>query len=323
MPVVLMQRAWRDDPQYKDTEFVVYHYPRMYFDEIRSGEKFVYYRPMRGAPSGQGSAYFGCGVLGEAIGDPADPNHRFVDIEKPIRFAEPVPFQDQSGQMYESQIPNRSAFQGRSVRYIGELDFFRILAAAGLTSAIFDEAPTVGDVLAGRVSPLRDPPRDSFRPLSAVPDGTGYRPTGGAGPDVFDAAALQERARADHQQTLRLFKELVDAKGGACLFNNNVDLLANFGERRLLVEVKSLTRPTSTVDRMRYGMGQLFDYAVRYRAQLQGASPVLAFGAMLNNEVAWVADILEGNNVAFVARDQRSQQLQPVNELARRLPIFA
>jgi hypothetical protein len=28
MPLVLMQRDWRDDPKYKDTEFVVYHYPR-------------------------------------------------------------------------------------------------------------------------------------------------------------------------------------------------------------------------------------------------------------------------------------------------------
>ena len=323
MPVVLMQRAWRDDPQYKDTEFVVYHYPRMYFDEIRGGEKFVYYRPARGAPSGQASAYFGCGVLGEVIDDPADANHRFVDIEKPVRFAKPVPFQDPSGAMYESQIPNRSAFQGRSVRQIGDLDFFRIVSAAGLTSAVFDSATSVGDVLAGRASPLTVPPRDAFRDLTNVPDGTGYKPSGNAGPDVFDAAALQERARDDHQDTLRLFKRMVDAKGGACLFNNNVDLLAMFGEKRLLVEVKSLTRPLATVDRMRYGMGQLFDYSVRYRAEIEGAKPVLAFGAMLTNEVAWVADILQGNNVAFVARDHKLKELRPINELARQLPIFS
>ena len=37
MPVVLMQRAWKDDPKYKDTEFVVYHYPQQYFDRIRGG----------------------------------------------------------------------------------------------------------------------------------------------------------------------------------------------------------------------------------------------------------------------------------------------
>ncbi len=44
-----MQRAWQDDPKYKDTEFVVYHYPQQYFDQIHGGEKFAYYRPGRGA----------------------------------------------------------------------------------------------------------------------------------------------------------------------------------------------------------------------------------------------------------------------------------
>lgn len=43
MPIVLMQRTWRDDPQYKDTEFVIFNFPRRYFDEIRGGERFVYY----------------------------------------------------------------------------------------------------------------------------------------------------------------------------------------------------------------------------------------------------------------------------------------
>ncbi len=222
--------------------------------------------------------------------------------------------------MCESQLPSRNAFQGRSVRHIGDLDFFRILNAAGLTSAAFDEAPTVGQVLAGRASALLVPPRDAFRSLDVVPEGTGYRPNGAAGPDVFESAALQERARADHQETLKLFKSMVDRRGGSCLFNNNVDLLAKFGERRLLVEVKSLTRPTSTVDRMRYGMGQLFDYSVRYKAEIGRANPVLAFGAMLRDDVAWVADILQGNEVAFVARD--GADLRPINALARQLPIF-
>ncbi|MGH7737696.1 MAG: hypothetical protein ACREMP_07500 [Candidatus Tyrphobacter sp.] len=320
MPLVLMQRAWRDDPKYKDTEFVVYHYPRMYFDEIRGREEFVYYRPARGAPRGHGSTYFGCGVLGDWYADPYDPNHRYVDIEKAVPFARPVPFEDTKGAMFESQLPSRNAFQGRSVRHIGELDFFRILQAAGLTSAVFDGAPTVGDVLGGRASPLLVPPRDAFRPLAVVPEGTGYRPNENGRPDIFEAASLQERARADHQETLKLFKNLVDGKGGTCLYNNNVDLLASFGEQRLLVEVKSLTRPVSTVDRMRYGMGQLFDYSVRYRAEIGNARPVLAFGSRLHDGVAWVAEILQGNDVAFVARD--GSHLTPANDLARNLPIF-
>jgi hypothetical protein len=320
MPIVLMQRAWRDDPQYKDTEFVVYHYPRQYFDEIRGGERFVYYRPSRGAREAEASCYFGCGQLGDVYPDPADPNHRFVDIEKPIRFARPVPHVDPAGTMYESRFSDRNSFQGRSVRHIDDLDFYRILSAANLTGAVFDDAPTISDVLAGRASALMPPPRDVFRPLNVVPDGTGYRPSG-SGPDVYEAAALQERARADHQNTLRLLKSMVERRGGSCLFNNNVDLLASFGENKYLVEVKSLSRPFSAVDRMRYGMGQLFDYSVRYRAELGGAKPVLTFGAMLRNDAAWISEILEGNNIAFVARDR--EELTPINALARQLPIFA
>lgn len=124
---------------------------------------------------------------------------------------------------------------------------------------------TVGDALMGRASPLIVPPRDAFRPWTAFPRAPVTGPTETA-PDVYERAALQERARADHHETLRLLKGMLDDRGRACLFNNNVDLLATFGGRRYLVEVKSLARPVSTVDRMRYGMGQLFDYSVRYRA---------------------------------------------------------
>jgi len=115
-----------------------------------------------------------------------------------------------------------------------------------------------------------------------------------------------------------MLKIEIERRGGTCLYNNNVDLLASFDDQRYLVEVKSLTRPLSTVDRMRYGMGQLFDYSVRYRAEIGHAKPVLAFCAMLGPDVAWVSDILQGNNVAFVARDEN--RLCPANELAKELP---
>jgi hypothetical protein len=317
MPIVLMQRD--RNSKYNDVPFVLYHYPERYFNRIRGGEEFVYYRPSKGARREEASSYIGAGVLGNVFPDPKDPTLSYVDIEKPVQFAKPVPYLDSNGRLYESRFGSTSAFQGQSVRPISEFDFHRILAAAGLNGSIFDEAPTVDDVLHGRASLLTTPPRDEFRPLDVVPDGTGYRATGKY-PDVQESAALQERARADHQDTLRLIKAEVDRRGGACLYNNNVDLLASFGEQRYLVEVKSLARPLSTVDRMRYGMGQLFDYSVRYRAEIGNAKPVLAFGSMLSPDVRWVSDILEGNNVAFVARDKAG--LRPVNELAKDLPIF-
>ena len=142
--------------------------------------------------------------------------------------------------MYESTFTSRNAFQGRSVRYVNDLDFHRILDAAGLTGAAWREAPTVDEVLSGLIVAgfSLEPPRDAFRPLTVVPDGTGYRPTGKT-IDVLESAALQERARGDHQDTLKLVKAMVEARDGTCLFNNNVDLLASFSSRRLLVEAKS------------------------------------------------------------------------------------
>jgi len=321
MPLVLMQRAWRDDPKYKDTEFCVYHYPQKYFDEIRGGERFVYYRPSKDATAAEASAYFGCGELGDWWTDPDDPRHRFVGIRKPIRFAEPVSHIDAQNRMYESAYSSRSAFQGRSVRYIEDLDYHRVLAAAGLTGAAWQTAPTVDDVVSGLLVPIEAmaPPRDPFRPLTTVPDGTGYRPTGKP-IDIFEVAQLQERARGDHQDTLKLVKAMVERRNGSCLFNNNVDLLASFDEQRLLVEAKSLNVQSATVDRMRYGMGQLFDYGVRYRAEIGSAQPVLAFAAMPPHDVGWIATILQENGVAFIARQRDS--LLPMNDAARTLPIF-
>jgi hypothetical protein len=317
-----MQRAWRDDPKYKDTEFAIYHYPQQYFDQIRGGERFVYYRPARGAKAGEESTYFGCGELGDWFPDPQDAAHRFVGIRKPIKFSRPIRHVDSFDRMFESTFRDRNAFQGRSVRHIDDLDFYRILDAAGLTSAAWQQAPTIDDVASGLVMPqwTAAPPRDAFRPLDVVPDGTGYRPTGKT-IDVFDAAALQERARADHQETLKLVKRMTEACGGSCLFNNNVDLLATFEDRKLLVEAKSLNLPSSAVDRMRYGMGQLFDYGVRYRAEIGKAQPVLAFGTIPPSDAGWISTILQETGVAFIARQRDS--LLPLNDAARDLPIFA
>jgi hypothetical protein len=322
MPLVLMQRAWSDDPKYKDAEYMVYHYPRQYFGQIRGGEKFVYYRPSRGAKAAEASTYIGCGELGDWYPDGNDANHRFVDVKKPIPFAVPVAFEDRGGRMFESTFISRNAFQGRSIRHIDDLDYYRILDAAGLTSAVWQEAPTIDDVLSGLITPLSvvDPPRDPFRPLTVVPDGTGYRPTGRKF-DILEAAALQERARKDHQDTLKIVKAMTEARGGTCLFNNNVDLLASFGEQRLLVEAKSLNVPSAAVDRMRYGMGQLFDYGVRYRAEIGRAQPVLAFGALPAHDAGWISTILQETGVAFVARQREA--LLPMNDAARALPIFS
>jgi hypothetical protein len=142
-----------------------------------------------------------------------------------------------------------------------------------------------------------------------------------APPNVYEAAALQERARADHQRVLGLIVREVQAKGGTCLYNNNVDLLSKLGDERLLVEAKSLNDLLDAVDRMRYGMGQLLDYGVRYRSELQGAKPMLAFGRPPASDAQWIGDILQENGVAFAAAT--GDALIPLNERARLTRLFA
>ena len=136
MPLVLMQRAWRDDPKYKDTEFVVYHYPRQYFDQILGGEKFVYYRPARDAKVGEASAYFGCGELGDWWTDPGDPTHRFVGVRKPSQFrnscAAPL-----IGKTECTNRPLRAVMlsEGDLCATLTTWIYHRILDAAGLTGS--------------------------------------------------------------------------------------------------------------------------------------------------------------------------------------------
>ncbi len=324
MPIVLTQYSHEaaDLNRYLDREGIIYHFPATYLSEFNRSindlgdRRFVYQRPVRGAPRGQSGTYFGYGLLGDPYPDISSPGMYFAELRDYIPMRTPVPLRDGDGRYYETGKSDRVNFQGRSVRWIPSERFNQILALEGAYS--LGDGRDLQD--AGIYAPIAAAPLDAFRPMAFVPPGTGYVPRGSAIPDPFEVAALQERARADHQTTLALFVAAVQAHGGDCHVNNHVDLFAQVGERRLLVEVKSLTRQHVAVDRMRYGMGQLMDYSVRYRAELQRAEPVLAFGAPPERDVSWIPTILQGNNVAFIAN--RGGLLVAGNELGESLPIF-
>jgi hypothetical protein len=115
--------------------------------------------------------------------------------------------------------------------------------------------------------------------------------------------------------------ERVARRGGTTLFNNNVDMFAVFPGQRLLIEAKSLNAPHVAVDRMRYGIGQLADYSVRYRADLGDSQRVLAFGTLPSPETSWIGTILEQSDVAFVGLS-KTEQLVALNPRAEKLPLF-
>jgi hypothetical protein len=93
MPVVLSQRSIADEPKpkYLDVEAVIYHYPRVYFKRVMPDDRFVYYRPAKGATTPDAGTYFGFGRLGIPYADPIDASRRFVDIKGYRKFSVPVP----------------------------------------------------------------------------------------------------------------------------------------------------------------------------------------------------------------------------------------
>jgi hypothetical protein len=318
-----MQRTWKDDPTYLDVEGVIYHYPQQYAPYINGFERFLYYRPARGATASEASTYVGYGALGQPFLDVDKPAHWFVAVRQYRPFGVPVPYVDPTGRFYESKYSSRTAFTGRSVRPISPNDFFRILAAAGVAGDPYADLPDTEIAIAGAYSPLpvTTPPTQPLRRITEIPPGTGYRPTG-VRVDVFESAALQERARNDHQRTLRAIQDLIHERGGETLYNNNVDLFATVRGQRLLVEAKSVNDPRVVVDRMRYGIGQLADYSIRYRSDVGNAERVLAFGAIPPPESSWIGTILQESSIAFVGLDRAADRILALNERARALSLF-
>ena len=326
MPLILTQHYLRDFNRYLDREGVIYHFPKIYLPLVRrlidefGDRRFLYQRPVKGAPSGQAGTYFGYGYLGDPTPDPQNAGHWFVEIHdyKPIR---PVPFRDSNGIYYETGSERLGNLQGRSIRSIEPMRYFAILSAGQAYSIAPNTVMPERDSLQDRGVFAPGPiPKDPFREMLVVPPGVGYVPHGNAPPDPYEAASLHERARGDHQRTLDILLKRFQAMGGSGLYNNHVDLFARLGERRFLIEAKSLPRPSVALDRMRYGVGQLMDYRVRYEAELMGAAPILAFGAPVEREQSFILTILEKNGIALV--EVVGDRAQPGNDLARSLPLF-
>lgn len=224
-----------------------------------------------------------------------------------------------NGEYYETESATAPAFQS-AVREISETAYWKILAAGEVKANALGAIPDTEAIAAHGWAPLTAMPKDALREIAIIPPGAGYKPHADARPNVYESAALQERARDDHQTVLRLVQERVLERGGLTWYNNNIDLYARVGERRMLIEAKSLIDARASVDRMRYGIGQLADYDFRYRAELGAPQKVLAFGAVPDKQSSWIGAVLEDQRVAFVAN--ANGRLLPLNQTAEALPLF-
>src|SRR5579872_3622967 len=210
MPVVLNQRTWHDDPKYLDREGVIYHFPRQYRSRINDFDRFIYYRPAEGAAPGEASSYVGHGVLGPSTEDWARSGHWFIDIAWYEPFKTPVPLR-QNAMFVETEGLTSPQFQS-SARPINETAYYRILMLGGISAGReFKPLVTTASVLdTGYFSLLAHAPKDEFREAVVIPEGTGYVPSGRALPSVYESAALQERARKDHNATLELIRRAAE-----------------------------------------------------------------------------------------------------------------
>jgi hypothetical protein len=321
LPLILSQHFSPADRVYEDAEFSLYHYPRVYFSRVRRYEPFVYYRPLGESQRRADSmSYFGHGVLGEWYEDYRKPDHRFVNILRGQRFPRLVPLRNERGTYYETETTTGPQFQA-AVRELSPLAYHAILSAAGVTQHDLDAMPDTEGIAASPYPlPLVAAPTDALREIEVIPPGAGYVPRGDSSLlNVYESAALQERARRDHQEALRIVQQAVLRHGGTTFYNNNIDLLARIGESRFLIEAKSISGPRVVVDRMRYGIGQLADYAYRYEPLAGTAQRVLLFASAPDREVAWISAVLENERVAFVAT--RGNQVMPLNAIAQSLPF--
>ncbi len=326
MPLILTQHYLRDFNRYLDREGVIYHFPSVYLPLVRrlvdefGDRRFLYQRPVKGAPPGQAGTYFGCGSVGNPYPDARSTGHWFVDIFD-YQEMRPVPLRAVDGRYYETASEQLGNLRGRSIRYIEPLRYFAILNDGHVLSADMHLQTEEHETLQDRgVFAPGAIPKDVFREMLVVPPGVGYVPHGDAPPDQHEVASLHERARGDHQRTLDVLLRRFQAMGGSGLYNNHVDLFARLGERRFLIEAKSLSRPKVALDRTRYGIGQLMDYRVRYEAELMGAEPILAFGAAVEREQSFIPTILDKNGIALV--EVVGERALPGNDRARALPFF-
>lgn len=149
---------------------------------------------------------------------------------------------------------------------------------------------------------------------------TGYVPSGNERPDPAEVAALQERARADHQAALAAIITRTLSRGGSCSMNNNIDLLAAFPGENVLIEAKSLRDVRMAVDRMRYAIGQLADDQRRYRNEIGEGRTAVAFGSSLGREEEFVGDVLDSKGIGLLLFEDG--RLDARNQAALALSFF-
>lgn len=143
--IVLSQRI--DKPSsYKDVLYEMYHFPKTYRNQVKSGDLFVYYQGRQG-PATRHRYYHGFGVVGAVYPDPTQPDHFYAELIDAQPLPNKVSIYHPDGGYYESL--GYKAVRGqpipswqRSVRRLSPAAYEAILAAAGASEVQADVTAT-------------------------------------------------------------------------------------------------------------------------------------------------------------------------------------
>lgn len=139
MFIILSQRI-DSISDYEDVPFNIYHYPKVYKNQISTGDYFLYYQG--DSKNKQNRYYFGCGIVGE-INEARDGGSFYAEILKGFHFPNKVPIYNPIGGYYESfgknQENNINPAWQRSIRKISETAYDKILNVSGLNAFMIKE----------------------------------------------------------------------------------------------------------------------------------------------------------------------------------------
>lgn len=133
MPIILSSKV-DVESDYDDILFEKYHYPKSYRNQIRSGDKFIYYQGDRRKKTNR--YYFGFGIIGK-IECSSDGEYFYAYILNGRLFQNKVPIYDPKGGYYEST--NYSSVRQKeipawrnSIRKLSNEAFDKIMELSGI-----------------------------------------------------------------------------------------------------------------------------------------------------------------------------------------------
>lgn len=136
MAFVVLGQKIEKKSTYEDVLFSRYHFPKSYKNQVREGDRFLYYQGNQG-PQLHKRYYFGYGVVGEIYPDPEKPGSLYAELLDANPLPQNVSAYQSPGSFFESigydtvrksLLPNWR----QSVRPISQASFETILTKGGV-----------------------------------------------------------------------------------------------------------------------------------------------------------------------------------------------